>query len=208
VWVPYILDLPASCTFSTALVISAFKASVSSADTEAAAGTTVNTKSTNTSPFNPHVSVIVHSRPVGWLQQLSHIDVFSDPSAVRPRWQPEPRLPWWRCPLWWRWRCWSRCRRWTPPRSRRPPRPRCRRPSLAASCRPCLGGPSSRGSAGCPPGWSLCRTYRTGKASPLERAGGREIITRRMSPPFHHHSVTASEIHQGKGQNCPLRNIM
>lgn len=35
--------LPASCTFSTALVISAFKASVSSADTEAVTGTTANT---------------------------------------------------------------------------------------------------------------------------------------------------------------------
>lgn len=34
--------IPASCTFSTALVISAFKASVSSAETEAATGTTVN----------------------------------------------------------------------------------------------------------------------------------------------------------------------
>lgn len=36
--------LPASCTFSTALVISAFKASVSSADTEVVTGTTANTR--------------------------------------------------------------------------------------------------------------------------------------------------------------------
>ncbi len=42
----FLVVAPASCTFSTALVISAFKASVSSADTEAATGTTVNTQET------------------------------------------------------------------------------------------------------------------------------------------------------------------
>lgn len=43
----FLAVLPASCTFSTAFVISAFKASVSSADTGAATGTTVKTHVTH-----------------------------------------------------------------------------------------------------------------------------------------------------------------
>lgn len=56
----YCIVLPASCTFSTALVISAFKASVSSADTEVATGTTVNRHKTQ----SKQPLIAVHCREV------------------------------------------------------------------------------------------------------------------------------------------------
>lgn len=94
--------------------------------------------------------------------------MLSDLSAEPQHWLPGPRSPGWRCPLWWRWLCWSRPM-WTPPSTHRPLRQHCPRLPPAASCRPCRGGRSWRGSADCQPGWTLDHIYHRGTVSPLRQ---------------------------------------
>lgn len=94
--------------------------------------------------------------------------MLSDLSAEPQHWLPGPRSPGWRCPLWWRWLCWSRLM-WKPPSTHRPLRQHCPRLPPAASCRPCRGGRSWRGSADCQPGWTLDHIYHRGTVSPLRQ---------------------------------------
>lgn len=79
-------------------------------------------------------------------------------------------LPRWRCPLRSRWLCWFHFQIWQRALgTHQPLRPCCLQPQPDVSCQLSRGGRSWRGSAGCPPGWTLGHIYHTGKVFPLRQ---------------------------------------
>lgn len=146
--------LPASCTFSTALVISAFKASVSSAETEAVTGTTANTLQ------NKQFSIFrdIVTRYIVKIQQIDEITV-TDLSAEQLHHLPG----WWLYLLRWQLLCWAGFQMWMLPCMRQSPPPCLHQLPPGVSSRLYHGGQSWRGSADCPRGWSLGHICHTRK---------------------------------------------